>query len=49
MICEAPVAGAGGRRPVRSSLRFLIKLGLFPFRFAWLLILWLGLRRRIRS
>ncbi len=29
---------------VRNLIRFLIKLFLFPFRFCWLLIVWVKLR-----
>jgi hypothetical protein len=31
-------------RRARASVRFLLKLILFPFRFAWLLIAWVRLR-----
>lgn len=29
---------------LRDAVRFLIKLTLFPFRFTWLLVVWIKLR-----
>lgn len=37
-----PESAAPGR--ARAAVRFFLKLILFPFRFAWLLIVWVWLR-----
>jgi hypothetical protein len=42
-------SGPAGNRPFKSALRWLLKCGFFPFRFAWLLFVWLRLRRRLHT
>ncbi len=41
---ESPVP-----RRARASVRFFLKLILFPFRFAWLLIVWVWLRTSLHA
>jgi hypothetical protein len=44
MNTEASLPESSVPRRARASVRLFLKLILFPFRFAWLLIVWVWLR-----